>query len=69
MKNIEITTDFITLSAFLKWAAACETGGEAKIEISEGRVAVNGEICLMRGKKLHEGDVVSIDGQDYRVTK
>ena len=37
------------------------TGGHAKIVIQEGEVKVNGEICTMRGKKLHKGDKVEYD--------
>lgn len=69
MIDVTISTEFITLSAFLKWAGACETGGEAKIEITKGHTAVNGEVCFMRGKKLYEGDLVSYNGREYRVTK
>ena len=31
--------------------------------IQEGRVAVNGETCTMRGKKLRPGDRAAIDGE------
>ena len=40
----------------LKFAGVVETGGDAKLIIQEGRVAVNGEPCAMRGKKLCPGD-------------
>ena len=62
MERIEISTEFIKLDAFLKFAGACETGGEAKIVINEGLVSVNGEVCPMRGKKIRPGDRVSFDG-------
>lgn len=44
-----------------------QTGGEAKILIREGNVAVNGEIETRRGKKLRTGDRVTIAETDYRV--
>jgi ribosome-associated protein YbcJ (S4-like RNA binding protein) len=28
---------------------------------------LNGEVCLMRGKKLVEGDVVTVGGKIYEV--
>ena len=59
---INIETEFIKLDSFLKLAGACETGGEAKIAIADGLVRVNGEPCLMRGKKLRAGDEVAFDG-------
>ncbi len=48
--------EFIKLQDLLKFAGAVETGGDAKLIIQEGRVAVNGEVCTMRGKKLRPGD-------------
>ena len=49
MEKITITTEFIKLDAFLKFASAVGTGGEAKMVIADGLVGVNGETCLMRG--------------------
>ncbi|NCB51929.1 MAG: RNA-binding S4 domain-containing protein [Clostridia bacterium] len=67
MEKITITTEFIKLDAFLKFAGLCETGGNAKICIEEGLVSVNGEVCSMRGKKLRPGDVVSFEGDEAMV--
>lgn len=55
MENIEITTEYIKLQDLLKFAAAVQTGGEAKVVIQEGDVTVNGEVCTMRGRKLRPG--------------
>ena len=65
MENIEITTEYIKLQDLLKFAAAVQTGGEAKERIQAGEAAVNGEPCPQRGKKLRPGDVVAFDGQEY----
>ena len=46
-----------------------ETGGDAKLIIQEGRVAVNGEICAMRGKKMRPGDTAVIDGETALVVE
>ena len=67
MENIEITTDYIKLQDLLKFAAAVQTGGEAKVVIQEGGVTVNGEVCTMRGRKIRPGDDVCFDGQHYAV--
>ena len=56
------------LDAFLKFANAVSSGGEAKVLIADGLVSVNGEVCTMRGKKLRPGDRVSLDGQEFEVT-
>lgn len=59
--------DYIKLDQFLKWQGIVQTGGEAKIRIKEGEVVVNGEIETRRGKKLRNGDRVSIGGTSYDV--
>ena len=61
--EIQIHTEFIKLQDLLKFSGAVETGGDAKWIIQEGRVAVNGETCTMRGKKLRPGDRAAIDGE------
>lgn len=67
-EKVNISTEFIRLDAFLKLANAVQTGGHAKIVIQNGEVSVNGEVCLMRGKKLRPSDIVSYDGKQYEVS-
>lgn len=67
--EIEITTEFIKLDALLKFAALVGTGGEAKFVIAEGLVKVNGETCIMRGKKLRAGDTVEFNGETVTITQ
>ena len=62
-----MTHNFIKLDQFLKWQGIVQTGGEAKIIIKQGEVAVNGEIETRRGKKLRTGDRVSLGGVNYEV--
>jgi len=66
--DVEISTEFIKLDALLKFAALVGTG-EAKYVIAEGLVEVNGEVCTMRGKKLHAGDTVTFAGETVKITK
>lgn len=67
METITITTEYIKLQELLKFAAAVQTGGEAKLAVQEGEVSVNGEVCTMRGKKIRPGDVVAFNGQELTV--
>lgn len=67
MIEIKIQTEFIKLDAMLKFANLVSSGGEAKIRIAEGEVLVNGESCTMRGKKLHPGDSVTLDGETVKI--
>lgn len=65
MKEIKITTEFIKLDQFLKWAGVCDTGVDAKFFILDGNVKVNGEEELRRGKKLYPGDKVEAAGETF----
>lgn len=67
METITIETEFIKLDALLKFAALTATGGEAKQAITDGMVAVNGETCTMRGKKIRPGDTVTFAGHTLKV--
>ena len=67
MKKVIITTEFIKLQDLLKFANLVETGGEAKERVQGGEVRVNGEVCIMRGKKIRPGDVVLFAGQELTV--
>ena len=68
-EKVRITTPFIKLDSFLKFAGAVETGGQAKELVQEGKVLVNGEPCAMRGKKLRPGDRVISGETEYLVTE
>jgi ribosome-associated protein len=52
----------------MKLANIVISGGTAKNEIQEGYVTVNGEVCLMRGKKLYPGDKFGFEGDTYVIT-
>lgn len=66
-EQVEINTPFIKLDSFLKLCGAAETGGHAKEIVQSGKVMLNGNICLERGKKLRSGDVAELDGNSYEV--
>lgn len=68
MREVTIDGDMIRLGQFLKFADLIDTGGEAKVLIAEGDVTVNGEVDTRRGRQLHPGDVVSVNGRSARVT-
>jgi ribosome-associated protein len=63
---VVIETEFIKLEAAMKLSHAF-SGGTAKAIIQDGEVAVNGEVCTMRGKKLYPGDRFCYDGQEYLI--
>ncbi|HOT22917.1 MAG TPA: RNA-binding S4 domain-containing protein [Thermoleophilia bacterium] len=57
----------VTLGAFLKLAGAAVTGGEAKLMVQSGSVRVNGHVETRRGHKLLAGDVVAVEGREFRL--
>ena len=67
MEEIVINTEFIKLDSALKFANMAESGGEAKTMVQDGYVSVNGEACTQRGRKLRDGDTVTVAGQSFRI--
>jgi ribosome-associated protein len=65
--DVEISDETIPLGSFLKLAGVIESGGDAKRRIADGEVTVNGELETRRGRKLHRGDLVELDGEVLRI--
>lgn len=61
--KVQITTEYITLGQFLKFANVISNGGEAKFFIAKNDIFVNGEDMKMRGKKLRSGDQIVINNK------
>jgi ribosome-associated protein len=60
--------DSIRLGQLLKLVDAVPTGAQVKDVLFAGDVRVNGEPEERRGRQLHRGDVVSLDGmEDVRI--
>lgn len=67
--NIREEDEFIKLGQTLKKASLVGSGVDAKMVIQDGQVQVNGQTELQRGKKLHDGDVVTYDGETIQIVK
>ena len=67
--NIRETDEFIKLGQALKKAGLVESGVDAKFFIQDGKVSVNGETEMQRGKKLYGGEVVSFNGEIIQIVK
>ena len=67
--SIRQEEEFIKLGQALKKANVVGSGVEAKMVILDGLVKLNGQTELQRGKKLHDGDIVSYNGETIQVTK
>lgn len=57
----------VRLDQLLKLEGIAQTGGHAKLLIQDGEVRVDGEVETRRGRRLHGGEVVEIDGQQIVV--
>ena len=67
MSDIRIRDEFIKLGQLLKLAGLVGSGLEAKVEIINGNVRVNGNTETQRGKKIYPGDVVEYKEEKIKV--
>jgi ribosome-associated protein len=63
----DLRGEHITLDALLKATGLVGSGGAAKTLIAEGRVRVNGQPELRRGRKLRAGDEVVLGETSVRL--
>lgn len=67
MKDVHITSPYITLGQLLKRVGVIGTGGEAKYFLQDHLVDVNGVLEQRRGRKIVAGDVVTCMQETYQV--
>ena len=60
MKKVYIKTEYITLGQLLKFVGIVGNGGETKAFLAQNVVKINGEPDNRRGKKLFNGDIVTV---------
>jgi ribosome-associated protein len=65
--DVPIRDSMIRLGQLLKLANLVEDGVEAAELIKNGLVKVNGEIDDRRGRQLHNGDTVTVNGHTVKV--
>ena len=70
MEEIKIKTDFIKLQQLLKLAGVVGQGSDAKLYIQDGIVELNDVVVTERGKKVHHGDIVTVqDIGKFKIVK
>lgn len=69
MNKIKIKDEYIKLGQAMKLGGLVSSGVEAKIVIQSGKVTLNGHIELQRGKKLHDGDIVSYNDETIQISQ
>ncbi|RJG42241.1 RNA-binding S4 domain-containing protein [Motilimonas pumila] len=65
--GVEVSSQPIELYKVLKIANAVSGGGEAKVVIADGYVAVNGELEQRKRCKVYDGDLVEFNQEFYLV--
>lgn len=65
--DFELRGEFITLDRLLKATGVAESGGRARVIITEGHVLVDGQEELRKTAKIRAGQVVSLSGVQIRV--
>ncbi len=69
MNQIKLREDYIKLGQALKAAGLVDSGVVAKLEILDGKVKVNGQVEIQRGKKLYDGDLIDYQGEQVKIVK
>jgi ribosome-associated protein len=67
MRTVILTKEPTELYKILKFEGLVTTGGEAKILIGDGQVAVNGEVETRKRRKIVGGDVIEMGEEQLRV--
>ncbi len=69
MKDVKITTPFITLGQLIKFLNLIGSGAEVKLFIMQNQILFNDEPENRRGKKIYPNDMVEINGSKYRIIR
>lgn len=67
MEVIKLREEYIKLGQALKAANLVVSGVDAKFAIEDGLVKVNGQVEYQRGKKLRHGDLVTFEGNSFKI--
>jgi len=66
MIEFKVEGEFIHMIQLLKAANLVQTGGEAQIVVTEGRVRYNGHVDYRKRLKVKPGDTVEFAGEIIR---
>ena len=69
MQELKLRDEYIKLGQALKAAGLVDNGVEAKFEIQDGKVKVNHQVEIQRGKKLYDGDEVEYQSETIKIVK
>jgi ribosome-associated protein len=67
MRKIQLSKEPAELYKILKFEGLVNSGGQAKLLISDGQVSVNGEVETRKRRKIMDGDSIEFSGEMMRV--
>lgn len=66
-KEISIKTPYICLGQLIKYLGLAESGGDVKMFLNNSDIRINNLPDIRRGRKLYKGDLVAINGKEYKI--
>ena len=67
-REVQIREQTIRLGQLLKLAGVVDSGSDVKALLTSVPLTVNGEPETRRGRQLHDGDVVRLEGEELLVS-
>ena len=67
--EVKISTEYITLGQFLKFAGIVDRGSDSKIFLQENVVLIDGVADNRRGRKLRGGETLEIGGSAFLIKR
>ena len=67
MIEFKLQGEYIAMIQLLKAAGLVQTGGEAQMVVTEGKVKYNGEVDFRKRLKVRVGDIITFNGQKIQV--
>ncbi len=67
MRQVDINNEPVELFKILKFEGLVANGGQAKLVISDGQVAVNGKIETRKRRKIVAGDIIVFGEEELLV--
>jgi ribosome-associated protein len=69
MRLVILTKEPVALYKILKFEGLAASGGEAKLMINGGQVAVNGTVETLKSKKIVSGDVIHFQEETLQIQR
>ena len=67
-RQVQIREQTIRLGQLLKLAGVVDSGSDVKALLTSVPLMVNGEPETRRGRQLHDGDLVRVEGEELLVS-